>query len=410
LLRRLLGFRRPARVDAGNSTTSAVVGSFLRWTWWRAVLHNGWWLVTSVYLVADAGLSASQLVLIGAAQGAVGLVFEVPAGVIADTIGRRPSLLVSHALMGGAMIATGLVAGFAALVATQMLWGLSWTFASGADVAWITDELDRPAQISAVLVRAGRAQLTGAAAGVVGIGGLSVLLQRDTVMQLAGLAMLLLGLYVAVRFREERFVAASANRWATLWTILVRGSALARRSRTILLVVSATLLVNAATVGSGRIQPLRLIDLGLPVDPVVWFATLSVLALAVGAAVLRVVESYIDNRDETVHGYLLACAAGAAGVLVFAVAPEELSASAAVLLVSGIAVPVTRVLSTVWVNRETTTDVRATVHSFLAQAEYVGEIGGGLAIAAVAWFAGASAALGGCAALFALTFVLVRRG
>jgi hypothetical protein len=37
--------------------------------------------------------------------------------------------------MGTAMIATGLVTDFGPLVATQMLWGLWWTFASGADVA-----------------------------------------------------------------------------------------------------------------------------------------------------------------------------------------------------------------------------------------------------------------------------------
>jgi hypothetical protein len=61
-----------------------LVAVFLRWIWWRAVLHNGWWLVTSVYLVVDADLSPSQLVLIGVAQGVIALVFEVPAGVVAD--------------------------------------------------------------------------------------------------------------------------------------------------------------------------------------------------------------------------------------------------------------------------------------------------------------------------------------
>jgi MFS-type transporter involved in bile tolerance (Atg22 family) len=78
----------------------ALVTVFLRWNWWRAVLHRGWWLVTSVYLVVDAGLSAAQLVLIGVAQGIVALVFEVPAGVVADTISRKWSLVVSQVLMG----------------------------------------------------------------------------------------------------------------------------------------------------------------------------------------------------------------------------------------------------------------------------------------------------------------------
>jgi hypothetical protein len=386
-----------------------LVAVFLRWIWWRAVLHNGWWLVTSVYLVVDADLSASQLVLIGAAQGATMLVFEIPAGVVADTISRKWSLVVSHALMGTAMIATGLVTDFGPLVATQMLWGLSWTFASGADVAWITDELDQPARISVVLMRSGRAQLTGAAAGLVGIGALGSLTQRSTAMVLAGAAMLLLGLYVVVRFREERFVSASTRRWSASWSILVRGSALVRRSRAILLILAATLLVNGAWVGFGRLQPKRLVDVGLPTDPVAWFTALGVLTLLVGAAALRFVERRIDAAGTALRGYVVACGAGAVAALGLAGAPDEVTGSASVLLAAGIAMPLTRTLATIWVNRQTTADVRATVHSFLAQAEYVGEIACGLALAVVARLAGLSPALVACAALFAIAAVLVQR-
>jgi MFS family permease len=386
-----------------------LVAVFLRWIWWRAVFHNGWWLVTSVYLVVDAELSPSQLVLIGAAQGATMLVFEIPAGVVADTISRKWSLVVSHLLMGTAMLATGLVTDFGPLVATQMLWGLSWTFASGADVAWITDELDEPARIGVVLVRSGRAQLTGAATGLVGVGALASLTQRSTAMVLAGAAMLLLGLFVAFRFREQRFVPASTRRWSASWSILVRGSALVRRSRAILLMFAATFLVNGAWVGFGRLQPRRLVDIGLPFDPVVWFTALGVLTLLVGAAALRVVERRIDEVRTALRGYVIACAAGVVGAVGLAGAPEEVSGSAAVLLVAGIALPLTRTIGTIWVNRQTSSDVRATVHSFLAQAEYVGEIVCGLAIAVVARLAGLSPALVTGAALFAITILLIQR-
>jgi MFS family permease len=385
-----------------------LVAVFLRWIWWRALLHRGWWLVTSVYLVVDADLSPSQLVLIGVAQGLTALVFEVPAGVVADTLSRKWSLVVSHVLMGSAMIATGLVTDFGPLVATQMLWGLSWTFASGADVAWITDELDDAARISVVLMRWGRAQLTGAAAGIVCVGALATLLERSTAMVLAGAAMLLLGLYVVLRFREQRFVPTSARRWSASWSILVRGSTLVRRSRAILLMFAATFLVNGAA-ASGRLHALRLVDIGLPSDPVVWLSVLGVLTLLVGAAALRVVESHIDGGGTALRGYVVACAAGAVGLVVLAGAPEAVSGSAAVLLVAGIAVPLTRTLGTIWVNRETSSDVRATVHSLLAQAEYLGAIVCGLAIAAVARFAGLSAALLTCAALFAITILLSQR-
>ena len=385
-----------------------VVAAFLRWTWWRAALHRGWWLATGVYLVVDAQLSPSQLVLIGVAQAVTALIFEVPAGVVADTISRKWSLVVSHMLMGTAMIATGLVTDFGPLVATQMLWGLSWNFASGADVAWITDELDEPARISGVLVLSGRAQLTGAAAGLAGIGALASLTQRSTAMVVAGAAMLLLGLYVVLRFREQRFVPTYTRRWSASWSILVRGFSLVRRSRAILALFAATFLVNGAAT-SGRLQTRRLVDIGFPSDPLVWFTALGILTLLVGAIAFRVVARQIENVQTTLRGYVLACAIGAAGLICLAAAPEKVSGSAAVLLVAGIAVPLTRTLGTIWVNQQTVGDVRATVHSLLAQAEYLGAIVWGLAVSVVARIAGLSLALVACGALFAITIFLIQR-
>ena len=53
--------------------------------------------------------------------------------------------------MGLSMIITGLVTDFPLLVMAQMLWGISWTFASGADIAYITDELNQSEKIDGVL-------------------------------------------------------------------------------------------------------------------------------------------------------------------------------------------------------------------------------------------------------------------
>jgi hypothetical protein len=378
---------------------------FVRWTWCRAVLHRGWWLVTSVYLVVDARLSASELVLIGVAQGTVALLFEIPAGVVADTFSRKWSLVVSHVLMGTAMAATGLVTGFWPLVATQMLWGLAWTFASGADVAWITDELGAPARASRVLVRSGRAQMTGAVAGMVGIGGLALATRRGTAMVLAGVAMLLLGLYVVVRFREQRFVRTCARRSTA---ILVHGSTLVRGSRVMLVVFAATFLVNGVAGTFGRLYPLRLLDIGLPGDPVAWLTALGVLSLVLGAATLRAVEPHIEGVRTVRRGFVTACGVAAVAVAGLAGAPEGASGSVAVLLAAG-ALPLTRIFATIWVNRETSGEVRATVHSMLAQAEYLGAMVCGLAVAAIARFAGLPLALVACGALLAIAIALVGR-
>ena len=62
-----------------------------------------------------------------------------------------------------------------------------------------------------------------------------------------------------------------------------------------------------------------------------------------------------------------------------------------------------------WVNRRTPGPVRAAVHSFLAQAETLGEILGGGTLAALAQAAGIAATLLTTAALLAGTGLLVAR-
>ena len=173
-----------------------IVATFLRWTWMRAMLHRGYWLVASLYLVVDARLSPAQLVLIGSAQGVVSLVAEIPTGVMADTISRKWSLVISQVLIGLSMVLTGLVTSFPVLVATQMLWGIGWTFASGADVAWITDELGRPDLTAAVLTAYARWQEIGAVTGMLLFGLLAWATGHGTSMVSAGVVMVLLGLSI----------------------------------------------------------------------------------------------------------------------------------------------------------------------------------------------------------------------
>ncbi|HZX07743.1 MFS transporter [Kribbella sp.] len=383
---------------------------FLRWTWLRAVLHNGWWLVTSVYLVVDAGLSPAELVLIGSVQSAFALVFEVPAGVIADTISRKWSLVISQVLMGTAMLATGLVTSFPALLATQVLWGISWTFASGSDVALITDELDDPGTVNLVLARAARVQLTGAATGLVILGVLAWTTRRDVTIVIAGAGMTVLAVYVAVRFTEHNFVPTRGRRWTASWNTFRGGVTLVRQNRGILLIFAATFLVNGASDAAGRLTQKRLLDLGLPAtpDPIIWFTALGVTGLALGAVVLRLATRRISGAHAA-GDYALAALAGVVSMLLLAFAPGPAVGAIAVVLLNGIVTPLTRVISTIWVNARTTAGIRATTHSFLAQLEYLGEITCGLTVSTIAGLTTVPLALTACAVLFAATAVLMRQ-
>ena len=387
-----------------------VATTFIRWTGTRAAFHRGYWLVASLYLV-EADLTPFQLVFIGTAQGLTALAFEVPTGVMADTISRKWSVVIAHLVMGAGMVATGLTTSFPALVVTQMLWGLGWTFSSGAEVAWLTDELDQPDRVAGVLTAGARWQQVGATLGMVGFGSLAWATDLGTAIVASGLAMMMLGLFVAARFPERRFTPIRESRWRESLTIFRRGVGLARRDREILLVFAATLLVNGADEAFGRLYPKQLVGLGLSEkpEPIVWLTALGLATLALGALALRVVEARIDGAGVAPRAYAAACFVGALGLIVLVNAPDEVTGMAGVLLVAGIAQPVTRTVSMIWVNRRTTSDVRATVQSFLALAEYVGEITLGFALGVLAQATSIGAALIGSCALVAWAGVLAVR-
>ncbi|MDA0353584.1 MAG: MFS transporter [Chloroflexi bacterium] len=362
-----------------------VARTFIWWSSIHAVFHRGWWLVTSLYLVVEAELSAAQLLVYGAVLALTTVVAEVPTGVMADTISRKWSLVIAQLVMGAGMAMTGFVTAFPLILLTQVLWGLGWTFASGADIAWVTDELNQPARISRVLIARARWAQLGGAVGLVTFGALAWVVSLAAAIVVAGSATVVLGLVVAVVFPERNFTRAKGNRLRESFSIFRRGVRVARHDHEILTVFAAWLLVNAASEVSFLV-PKQLIALGLPQDPapIVWLTALGLVTLAAGAVALRFVEARIDDTGVARRTYVVACAVGAAGLLVVAHAPEDVTAMAGVILAQGVGWPVARSVSEIWVNRRATSDVRATVQSFLAQMESFGEIlaGGTLAIVA----------------------------
>jgi hypothetical protein len=135
------------------------------------------------------------------------------------------------------------------------------------------------------------------------------------------------------------------------------------------------------------------------------------VSLGLGAAALRVVEARIGGADVARRVYAASCALGAVGIVLFAHAPDARWAVAAVLLVSGVAHPgtVVRTVGEIWVNRRTTSAVRATVHSLLSQAEHVGEITFGLALAAIAGATSATGTFTASAVVIAAAALVVSR-
>lgn len=397
--------------SAVSSLDRRLTATYLRWSTLQAALGRGYWLVTSLYLVLDARLKPEQLVLIGVGQAVASMLFEVPTGVVADAVSRRLSLIIAHVLVGLSMIATALSTSFEALLATQILWGIGWTFASGADVAWITDELDDGGRAPQVLAAQARWKQIGALIGMVGFGGGAWIFGRAGAMLTAGAIMVALGVYVATQFSEHSFRRTMTRPFRRALEVLKAGLALARRDVQLLILFGVTVLINGASDSSGRLYPKQLIAVGFPTapDPMVWFTALSLAAFALGAVALWIVERRLHGPRVARAAYVSACGLAVGGALLLAAAPGVPLASLGVLLMEGIGWPVTRAVGAIWANARATREVRATVQSFLAQMEYAGEMVCGLAIAGLAGSSSLAAALGGAATLVAVAGLLALR-
>ncbi|WP_220210315.1 hypothetical protein [Reticulibacter mediterranei] len=153
--------------------------------------------------------------------------------------------------------------------------------------------------------------------------------------------------------------------------------------------------------------PRQLVNLGFPSDPVLWYTAVGICSSVAGVVALHLVQKRIDGAGVARRTYALTCFIGMLGLIVLAEAPSALIGCAGVILVSGIAFNVTRTVSVIWVNRRTTSEVRATVHSLLDLAESIGEICGGVVLAIIAEAAGMSITLLTSAALMAFTATIV---
>ena len=102
------------------------------------------WGINTLFLL-DAGLNATAAFAANALFTAGMVVFEVPTGVVADTVGRRASYLLGSVTLAVSTLlywlAWQMEASFWAWAVTSILLGLGFTFFSGATEAWLVDAL-----------------------------------------------------------------------------------------------------------------------------------------------------------------------------------------------------------------------------------------------------------------------------
>jgi MFS transporter, DHA3 family, tetracycline resistance protein len=370
--------------------------------------HMPTWVVMSVYLVQQLHLSPLQLVLMGTAMEAAVFLFEVPTGVVADTYSRRLSLVIGYLGMGLAWLAVGLVSAPWLIIALWALWGLAYTFTSGAEEAWIADEVGAD-RVGPIFLRAARWGQAGAVVGLllqVAVGTQS--LQAGVI--LGGVFTILCGIGCILVMPETGFTrrpgAERAHALTEMRTTATAGARYAWAAPAIVLLAGVQVFMGASSEAFDRLKEAHFLrEVGLPavgsLDPVVWFGIFWLVGMLLNiAAIGSLIKSVERGGRQTVAYFLCGFTAiELVAMLVFALTGQVWVAIAALLGVffcRNMANP----LYDTWLNEQITeSSVRATVISLTGQANAIGQAGGGPVLGAIGnvWGIRAALATGGLA-------------
>ncbi len=128
-----------------NAASQRVVRNYLLIAGLYTLSASVIWGVNTLFLL-DAGLDLLGVFTANAAFTVGMVAFEIPTGVVADTVGRRASFLASAAVLFlgtlGYLIVAELDGGLGWFIVASLVLGLGFTFYSGAVEAWLVDALD----------------------------------------------------------------------------------------------------------------------------------------------------------------------------------------------------------------------------------------------------------------------------
>lgn len=354
-----------------------------------------------LYVVDAAHLTPLQLVLAGTGLEAAAFISEVPTGVVADVYSRRLSIVIGHVITAAGFALMGAVPSFAFVLLGQVVWGVGYTFGSGAREAWLADEIgEGPA--ARVYLRAAQVSRVGRLAGIpLGTGLALIGLQAPFLV--GGALFLVYALGVAVTMGERGYTPPGRRpgegQWRAL-TATMRLTAGSVRGRPVLLTILViALLGGVSSEALDRLWPLHLVGrFSFPpffgLGAVGWFGLIQAGSLVGGIGAVWVAGrlTALDDPRSLGRSVFLLATLLIASALGFALA-GGFGVALVALWVTGWVRAAQEPLFLAWVNRGLDSRSRATVLSVFSQADALGQVAGGPALGVLATVRSVRAAL-----------------
>ena len=347
--------------------------------------------IYSVFVVLTLRLEPLQLLLLGTILEGTYLLCEIPTGVVADSISRRLSVVIGLVGSGLAFIVLGVASSFAVAASSQVLWGVFASFQSGADVAWLTDEVGEEASRPHYLRGTQISNVASLAGIVVGV-ALATVSYRLPIL-LAGIGLVAFGIAMRFVMPEEGFRPRPRPEEERLMTGLVttfrEGVQQVRAHHVLLLILGTAALHGASTEGIDRLADFHILrDIGLPglgeADPILWYALIDGAALVLGIAGISFVKrrTHLSGHAHVARILRWIDVALIASVVVFGLTGVFWVAILMMWTSYGLR-SIREPVFDAWVNQGLDPATRATINSMGSQADAIGQAAGGPALGVI---------------------------
>ncbi len=381
-----------------------------------SMLFSMMFVVISLYEATVAGLTPFQLVWVGTTLEISAFVFEVPTGIVANAYSRRVSIIIGYLIMGLGFLVEGLFPFFVPILLAQVIWGLGYTFTSGATQAWISDEIGEESA-NKLLLRANQVGLYAALLGM----GLAILLGGQRVnlpILIGGAGVVLIGVVLLVIMPETGFYPTpkeNRNNWQHMAHIFKEGLAAVRARPRLMSVLAVGFFYGLYSEGFDRLWVKHLLDtFTLPTllgnTQVGFFGLMRAGGMILSILATRFVEKRLDTSSPLAIGRAMLGITGglSIGIISFAVSPifgVTLILYGLISMLRNVAGP----LYNAWVNQKLDSKTRATVISMSSQVDAIGQISGGPSVAAIAALSSVVAAITTSGLLLTPALFLVSR-
>jgi DHA3 family tetracycline resistance protein-like MFS transporter len=338
-----------------------------------------------LFMIQVAKLNALQLVLVGTTLEASAFLFEVPTGVLADTVSRRLSVIIGTALIGVGLMVWGAWPLFGTILLGQVLWGVGFTFTSGATQAWISDETGN-VETGRIFLRAAQWGWAAGALGIVASVPLAAVWGLQAPILAGGIGYLLTAVALVVFMPERHWSPAPRQGRSIIGSMgdtLRRAAATVRVVPALLTILAISFVAGAGSEAFDRLRELHILsNFAFPRVPqlsaIAWFALINLVSLLASVAAVQLARRRIDTESHLgAARTLLFLQVVLIGLIVAFAAAVSFEMAALSYLLTRIVRRVAQPIATAWINLGLTSDVRATVHSMNSQADALGQMAGG---------------------------------